>query len=219
MDRDNQFLRWGLPGSIFCLVILSYWPLHSSFSIEIIIGEKSIGAWLFAAVIGLSIPIGFLIYQIYFFFRWWFKDDYDLINQTIDGIEDIELKLQDKGKKSFFKPSIQVRYWPFIEAYWYKELVKKDTEILISRYQHLISTFHALGASIASIILGNISSALLYFLYLDSSIIWERFFQGLTVFLIWLLILSSFYFNRLFVRKNSIVFQNQILREFQKIKD
>jgi len=225
LDRDSQFLRWGLPGSIYCMVILSYWSVHSSFSIELFIGEDAISAWLIAAVAGLSIPIGFVIYQIYFVFRWWRKDDLDLIKQTLSGLDKSIINSQrfdlDGDRLAILTPKYQARKWPLIESYWYKQTVINHNvvhpELIITRYQHLINTFHALGATMAAIIIGHVSSIIIFFIFLDSKLLWGKILlKGIIIVIIWILIWWFFHVNRTYVRYNSIVFQNQMLFGLQK---
>lgn len=221
MNNEIQYLRWGLPGIIFISVVFVYWLLHSSFSIDIFIGENAIGVAVLAGIVGLSIPVGCLIYQIYFVFRWWIKNDVDLITQTLNGDNDFDQTQFDfyqTYKPSLFKSLQFITFkehqikWPTIESYWYLKITKKSEAMrLLDRYEHLLNTFHSLGAIITAIIIGNLFSTLLFFLLLLSQPTTE-WWKGLVIALLWVIIIIFVYLNRVYVRYNLTVFHNYVLR-------
>jgi hypothetical protein len=76
MDTARQFLRWGLPGSVAAFAIFGL-----QVSLDLVFGTSlssigvGIGRWLGGAgavfILSAIVPLGFLIYQCYYYFPNW----------------------------------------------------------------------------------------------------------------------------------------------------
>jgi hypothetical protein len=77
---SNKFLRWGIPGWLIPVTMLIFIVLDALSANDSLMYETISGIFeasdfiqiIFAAVLvsGAGIPIGFIIYQIYYYLRW-----------------------------------------------------------------------------------------------------------------------------------------------------
>lgn len=214
MGSDNQYLRWGLPGIIFLFVFVCYWILSESFSLNYFIGDDSLGLAFLAAIIGISIPLGCIIYQLYFTFRWWVMSADKLIKQTTENINVFNERYLNRYEH--YKPKVVRKMqgkWPIIESYWYKKVGDNIDKyrLHLDRYEHLLTLYHSLGAIITSIILGHIMCALVFFVFMGYTFC-DNWKMGMCIILIWTVIIISLILNRIYIRHNLTVFHNYILR-------
>ncbi|MCE9647046.1 MAG: hypothetical protein K8S20_13675 [Chloroflexi bacterium] len=184
MKPDSQFVRWGIPG----------WTLAISFIIfalfdnnsKIIVNTANLFAtqgngdnfWalLFAGVltIGAGIPVGYLIYQIYFYLRWvspvskngfWppaIHGRMEEMNDSLREIKKLTLGFGEPWREGVIKDTSDHRtFWHYINPLLHEALVKIDRNDVYYRHLgYLKETLHSLGASHLGFLFG-------YLIYLD----------------------------------------------------
>lgn len=147
--NENQYLRWGIPGWVFFIVVISYWIITPDFAIITFKDLNMIAPITF--IIGAGIPFGFIIYQIYFAVTWaGFLPHSDVPRKTIIGVPNSP----DLGDIYDHR-----REWPIVENFWYKKIYELGFDkagFLRDRHYHMVATLHALGSTMTSIFLGNI---------------------------------------------------------------
>ncbi|CAI8818118.1 DUF2721 domain-containing protein [Brevibacillus sp. IT-7CA2] len=158
MNTEFQILRWGIPGWIFLATFLMFKLAAVNFQIEILIQPFNSN---FAAIAGiaaffaaLGVPIGYVLYQMYFCYKWTFggKRSY-LAAKGVPGLEGVVTgNTRDD--------------WRTIERHMDKMMTlvvpkkKINYEDLQRRYEwysNRTSRTHGLGASAVAMILGLIT--------------------------------------------------------------
>lgn len=179
----SQILRWGTPGWI-CILSLLLFSIVDQF-IGVWLGEKpvlfmriletgrdSLGAAILVA--GAGVPIGYVLYQIYFYVRWnwWFAASgiwflhgrvKDII-ATINQIPIERLSMNSKWRKDFLQTSHafsegQVvdhkRAWYFLESLFIDYSSESEAaRALYERSRYLLDILHALGTGMLASICG-----------------------------------------------------------------
>jgi len=185
MDTARQILRWAIPGWHLWLFILLFIAVRFVLSGYILtltdFASRNFGELLsFLTILaGLGIPIGFLIYQIYFWIYWnlplpvknpddrgytilkdcsleWKK----LVGYDIDS--DAHLNPGKSIQLGPFRFAIKTRdllhryqhNWLLADFAWYQTLVLNDAKWLDDRTTVLVDIYHSLGASLVSLWLG-----------------------------------------------------------------
>ncbi len=183
MKSDSQYVRWGIPGwilfiSIFLFAFLDSQPkIFTSITSLFIVNDKGESFWviLFAGVLtaGAGIPIGYIIYQIYFYLRWVSPISRNgflppAINGRVLEMED-SLRDIDKNKLGFnksWRESIinetgdHRTFWHYISPLLHETLVEIDKNDVYSKHlNYLKEALHSLGANSFGFLLG-------YFIYI-----------------------------------------------------
>ncbi|MED4126325.1 hypothetical protein P4641_20475 [Halalkalibacterium halodurans] len=155
--ESKYLIRLGIPGWIMMLVMaFNYIVINDKY---IDLSEINIAnlAGLTIIFLGVGIPIGQLIYQIYFLFLWIYRNLLDrftllLIKIIIWFLR--RVKLEEKSVKAkhfidFYNTTNNESYFE-LEYRWHSTLSKlKNKERLqyvSERYQHLLGRVHELGA-------------------------------------------------------------------------
>ncbi|MEC0607047.1 hypothetical protein P8861_11535 [Bacillus inaquosorum] len=217
MNFETKYLiRWGIPGWVFLL--MSLWPF-AMFSKGVPVNDpvKSISFIFSTAVIG--VVIGYLIYQIYFAYDWLLGlSEREFINGD-------ELPLRPWGKWYHFNKRSEYRKFKAKQYYklefeWQNELSKITDEnkrnYIATRFSHLLSTTHSLGALCWSLFI----SLFVNLLHLSYSITYVRtlFHTGSIVLnsILILLILLPSIANQKYYSRNVNEFRMHFLNEFKK---
>jgi hypothetical protein len=185
MDTARQILRWAIPGWNIWLFAFLFIGVRFVLSGTILTltdyATRNLDrvVTLLTVLAGLGIPIGFLIYQIYFWVYWGlpipFKNPED---RGYTMLKDCTLPLQKwfgyeidadahkaPGKvfrlgpiRLMFKTrELLKRYqhnWVLTDSVWHQLLLLKDAKWLDDRALVLTDIYHSLGASLISLWLG-----------------------------------------------------------------
>lgn len=179
MKSDSQFIRWGIPGwmvavSFISFMLLDYLSANDSTifnAINNVSLDNQIVWWLVIAgflVAGAGIPLGFLIYQIYFYFRWVSPASKDgllppLINGRMkemnDSLRDLDpmrLGLNTKWRKKLIASNRDHRsVWHYISPFLHEVYIGLDKDgTLRNHTNYLKETVHSLGASYLGVAFG-----------------------------------------------------------------
>lgn len=141
-----------------------------------LINQKTSNSAISAAVVLLvaaaGIPLGFFIYQIYFYIRWnspfsrdgmfppFIEGRMNDLKRVMDGISDEEITGGVKWRKDWIEmPSFRNDHtmeWRYIENYFTEITARlKDEGVnLYARYRYLMDLLHTLGAGLFGIYLG-----------------------------------------------------------------
>ncbi|MCB7153003.1 hypothetical protein QI003_09200 [Bacillus stercoris] len=217
MNFETKYLiRWGIPGWVFLL--MSLWPFVI-FSKGVPVNDpvKSISFIFSTAVIG--VVIGYLIYQVYFAYDWLLGlSEREFINGD-------ELSLRPWGKWYHFNKRSEYRKYKAKQYYklefeWQNELSKITDEnkrtYIATRFSHLLSTTHSLGALCWSLFI----SLFVNLFHLSYSITYVRTLLHtgsivLNCILILLILLPSIA-NQKYYSRNVNAFRMHFLNEFKK---
>jgi hypothetical protein len=180
----SKFTRWIIPGWVFFLFLLVFWGcdlllqgnnlitiINSSAMTKINFdteSEKIIATSLLAVS---GVPVGFIIYQIYFFFRWNspFSSNggplplidgrvYE-IEKIKEGVDIDKIKKLVKWKKDLFDKEdvdLELRVkWNLLDIMFLESALPIDANegYYYRRYRYLHQITHLLGACIASAVL------------------------------------------------------------------
>ncbi|WP_282171816.1 hypothetical protein [Cytobacillus firmus] len=151
MNFETKYLiRWGIPGWIILLYIIILLTLNSPIEVINSLTKKPIEALGFIiAMSGIGVPLGYIMYQLYFGFNWVSKKDKQ-INKITSCIDNYTRKYSND----------ELEYMR-IEYLWQSELSLLDDDkrnYIAERYRHLISTTHSMGALAASLFISFLIS-------------------------------------------------------------
>lgn len=213
MNSEMQVLRWGIPGWITILTYLVLVLSINRFDVLKYASDNSLEngylAGLAAMLLAIGIPLGYIVYQIYFFAKWkWPKRNFDKIFSGIDIYEKIR------------KKNVNIT-WTLIErtadAYITKFAQSENYQDVMRRYSSFKSRtdrVHGLGASIWGIILSWLLFVLLHFFIYKINIFSEIGFIAATVILgLLLYILIDNYKHS---NKNSYEQLSSIVKDIQR---
>lgn len=185
-------------------------------------------------VVGAGVPVGFVLYQIYFFWRWIWgipsaeKERIKDIRKTLEGIPDKSKLSWSReylvSSKAFNEHLTDVIDKMYKEAWYCLEIILADfaaedkkAKIMYERSLHLFDLFHALGTNMWAVIFGFVLYLLAKMYYLINSVPFQLdridiFAIIVTLFLGWLLFMV-FYSNWNNVRYHIISLHNYLLRK------
>jgi hypothetical protein len=189
-NDQSRYIRWGIPGWMMFISLIGFWIIDVLFThdsnqneIYLLLQNKvmnigmtsSASAAILALVVAAAgVPLGFLIYQFYFYIRWnspFSRDGFfppfvvgrwQDLERTMDGID---YKQVSEGKSWRDKWTSDPEFthdhggrWRYIENYFIEVLQKlmlDSNEIdLYSRYRYLLELLHTLGAGLFGVYLG-----------------------------------------------------------------
>jgi hypothetical protein len=189
----SQILRWGTPGWVCILALLLFTLIDGLFSV--LLGEKTIlflriiesgkdSLGVAALVAGAGVPIGYLLYQIYFYIRWnWpfaakgilFLHGRERdISETIVGVPIDRLSMSEIWRKEYIdsagafldgRVADHKKAWYFLESLFLDYSSTSDAaRLLYDRSRYLLDILHALGTGMFALICGGILyvAAILY---------------------------------------------------------
>jgi hypothetical protein len=177
MNSEFQVLRWGIPGWIFIATFFVFKLAAVNFQIEEI--TKPFGqnpgaiAGIGALFVALGVPIGYVLYQIYFCLKW-----------TIGGRKAYLAAKNVKGLENVNTGNIRAD-WRAIERYLDKlmtiDVQQKDVNYkdIVRRYDwysNRTSRTHGLGATVISMV-----SGLLLFVLLNHGANVSIFYMGVAL--------------------------------------
>ncbi|MHA0856450.1 BA5345 family protein [Paenibacillus sp. CMAA1364] len=218
MNTEFQVLRWGIPGWLFLLTIALFRFSIYEFKISEIVRlfeNPSALAGIAALFVAIGVPIGYIIYQIYFFFKWNFGNS--KIYLSIKEITYLEKEIKRRKKKNSNDD------WKIIEDYtdYLMSVVafrkKISSDDLKRRYDWIssrTSRIHGLGASTWSIVLGLLGS------FIHSYNVLHKFnFYTLISIISILLVLCVIWKNYNIQNKNGFRQLNALLRDIERAED
>jgi hypothetical protein len=178
MKSDSQYVRWGIPGwtlfiAFFLFSFIDSDPtIFKTITSLFVINDKGESFWviLFAGVLtaGAGIPIGYIIYQIYFYLRWVSPISRNgflppAINGRMVEMED-SLRDIDKDKLGFNKTwrnsiinetSDHRTFWYYISPLLHETIVEIDKNDVYSKHlNYLKEAMHSLGANSLGMLFG-----------------------------------------------------------------
>ncbi|WP_309089920.1 hypothetical protein [Domibacillus sp.] len=217
MNSEFQIIRWGIPGWLFFLTVLVFKLTEKGFSIISMANSFSspgVLAGLTALFVASGVPIGYIIYQIYFAFKWTIMKR----KTVMRAVEDIE------GFKGAGGSEQGLELWNKVEMHFDK-MMSIDTEKkqvsykdLVRRYEYFsnrTSRIHGLGAST----LAMTSGFLFFFLTMNNRASLLDNGTFLTVFSVFLLCLGSVVYNYFLQNKISFVQLNEIMKTILEAED
>lgn len=216
----SSVIRYGLPGWTFLLVLLLPHVLSLAFDAPVQTTWVSVGAVVQSGTVtalgGLavvfSIPVGFLIYQVYFCMDWLtarFEDWAGWSEIPVDTAKGSRIEKQVAKVKDTHEA------WFVVEQYWYALLLDrgKDAIGLISgRSSRLFDLYHALGATSWAVIVGLLVHV---FMFGQWPLVWQKE-TAFPMLLLLALVLTVVYRNRKYTRRNLIQFQNGVIRTLEE---
>lgn len=230
MFSQNQVLRWGVPGwvTIISGLLLAYvqgavadtWKIATP---RFLVDTEPLALAILTA--GAGIPIGFVVYQVYFWFRWnrplAHKDLYFLLRgrrrdiaDTVAGIERDVLHRGQEWRKRLMREfdSDHRAAWHYIDSLLVEVAThKSEWRLVAERDRYLRDIMHCLGASQLGLVLGAA-------LYLSLVRAWPQSCRDwLAMGLASAILLALFYSfenNRRNVRDNLVVFENYWLHHY-----
>jgi hypothetical protein len=140
--ETKYFLRWGIPGWVFILLvsIMGYLIFHTNIKMDEVNLIDFLGLLVSAGFVG--VPVGYLFHQIYFSYNW--LGNGRIFDKAVELVED-----KEKIKGNCWGQNGHLDYFR-LEHVWQKELVKLQSDekrtYLTERYRHLLTTIHGLGA-------------------------------------------------------------------------
>lgn len=164
---DSITYRWGIPGwilvaSFMIFVALDALSAHDNTVFAFLESVFSADSFWQAALFGFlvagsAIPIGYLLWQIYFYVRWnspvskgglWPPFIEGRSTEFMKGIEGIDFPEQITPLLKIDKDDYKT-VWKFVATVLHEAIhqVSGDPESAIKRHSFLINTFHSLGAS------------------------------------------------------------------------
>jgi hypothetical protein len=204
MKFESKYLiRWGIPGWVFILwmsfIILYAYPDYATKLFE---HDPTKLLGIFVTFIGLGVPVGYLIHQIYFSLMWYIK------NKELHGI----LKHIQKSKKENMSvdevTDHHERYF-LIEHKWHMEMAmlnKDSRNYLNERFSYLLSTTHGFGVLSVSLSL----SALITLIYIVAG---KCTGILILIFVIQIVLSALSFGNYNYYSKNSMAYQGRVLNE------
>lgn len=188
-NEQSRFIRWGIPGWMMFLAFASYIaidillsPEPQKNSLEILLEQfvlyttsnAAISALVVLLVAAAGVPLGFFLYQIYFYIRWnspFSRDGFlppfivgrwEELDKILDNINVRALAGNDPWRKKVIKdPMFAIDHglkWRYIEYFFIETLQKVENNPsgsnLYSRYRYLMDILHILGAGLFGIYAG-----------------------------------------------------------------
>lgn len=207
--NENQFIRYGIPGWTFIIVIVNYWIISNGFTFNSILDKNYNFVGPVTFIIGAGLPIGFLIYQLYFQFDWLAHLILKISSKILTNIQTPDELFKD------------IKYWTYktqksiqiVEFMWNKKMYElgNESEFLNEKLKELLMLLHALGASGIAIVVGHFVSYMLFSIFLGYSKV-NNPIAFLTVLIFWAFLLLAIIMNYRYVQYNIICFQNSIIR-------
>jgi len=203
----DTFARWGMPGwsaiiGFLIFVLVDYLSANNSTMYNKINGVfVSDGIWqlTIAALLiaGAGIPLGFIIYQLYFYLRWNSPVSEDgllpplivgrhaELDDTLQTLSIKDIALDEEWRKKLLPEGSDHRsIWLYMGPFLVDTLIKADaSNTVYDRHSYLMNMLHALGASHLGIIIGYSSYLLLKWKLGQSELWWMAvsFFVALIV--------------------------------------
>lgn len=204
---ESQFLRYGFPGWTLILVILSYWLLTPDFNMGMLTDKNIDLAVPVAFLAAIGVPIGYIIYQVYFALDWFTTHKLYKVSKSILGVNYIN------GTYKMFGITRQQREIQKLEEAWLNKLLEKNEtalQLVKDEFTGMRKMLHSLGASIVSVISGHIISFVFFFGFFKYRYI-EDWYQFLFVAFLWFLVFIAALYNRHYTQYNIICYQRKIL--------
>ena len=173
-NEQSKYIRWGIPGWVMFITFFGLTAIDILFSPEsdknqIFVSIRdfanNIGtnSSMFAAIAALlvaaaGIPLGFMIYQVYFYVRWnspFSSDGFfppfvvgrrQDLKRSLDGIKDEQISENDPWRKKWIaNPNFNIDHgvmWRYLENYFIEKVHQLDATSgesnLYARYRYLL---------------------------------------------------------------------------------
>jgi hypothetical protein len=144
MNFETKYLiRWGIPGWIFIFWLFFYFIFTKSNDVEVM---KNLP--LLVSLVVLGVPLGYLIYQIYFAWFWTFRIKNSLsefrmnLGERFSSDHSFGIIHENRNKDYFY-----------LEHVWHSMLLEQEEEVrtyIEARYRYLLRTVHGIGTLFVS---------------------------------------------------------------------
>ncbi|MDM5326828.1 hypothetical protein [Neobacillus sp. CF12] len=217
MNSEFQIMRWGIPGWIFFMTIFIFKLTVVQFDVVTLLNSFSnpaVVAGFAAFFAALGVPLGYVLYQVYYGLKWWTIKT-KTVTLATEGIDEINQQLYDKSG---------LELWYTIEGYFDtlmtigthdKKLSYKDLVRRYNSFSNRTSRIHGLGASVLAMIAGFV----LFFITTENRalLLDNNFF--IFTFLAFLFSLIFVIVNYRQQNKYSFKQLNQIMKDILEAKD
>jgi hypothetical protein len=191
----DTFLRWGMPGwsaimGFLIFVLTDYFSANDSTMYDKINSAfASQGLWQLTVaallVAGAGVPLGFIIYQIYFYLRWNSPVSEDgllpplvvgrraELDDTLHTLKIKDLAFKEKWRDELLSEGEDHRTtWFYMDPFLVDTLIQADKDgTVYDRHSYLMNMLHTLGASHLGIVIGYVSY-LLFKWRMEQSPLW-----------------------------------------------
>jgi len=177
MNEQATFIRWGIPGwtaaITFVIFVFSDYLSVNDDRMFLLLNQAFAIAGIWQAILagllvaGAGVPLGFIIYQIYFYLRWNSPISRDGlfppsivgrwadIKDSVRDLDDSALELGQSWRHSLNSVKDHRASWHYLSALIYDAILHADSgSIVYSRYNYLKDLVHTLGASHLGLTLG-----------------------------------------------------------------
>lgn len=177
MKDQATFIRWGIPGwtaaMTFVIFVFSDYLSVNDNRMFILLNQAFASAGIWQAILagllvaGAGVPLGFIIYQVYFYLRWNSPISRDGlfppsivgrwadIKDTIKDLDEEALALGESWRQRLSSGKDHRASWHYLSALIYDAISSADSNnIVYNRYNYLKDLVHALGASHLGLTLG-----------------------------------------------------------------
>lgn len=172
-NSDLQIFRWGIPGWItvftYSILVLSL----NNFDIYTYTNENNLNganmAGMAALFVAAGVPLGYIVYQIYFGIKWKFMKK-DKITQALKGVSLYD-NIKFKGIKPWDDWQKAERSFDAYLTLFSKERVKYED--IMRRYNSFKSRtdrVHGMGATICGMVLSIITFVIIHIFLFDMQI-------------------------------------------------
>ncbi len=177
MKGFDTFLRWGIPGwttfiSFIIFVASDYLSANDSTMFHVInkalsaegLWQTLMAGWL---IVGAGIPLGFIIYQIYFYLRWNSPVSRDGLlppfivgrnAELLDTVRDLtpnDLTFSESWRLKLYNDEDHKAKWYYLARLITDALTdEQEPDIIYGRHSYLMNMLHSLGASHVGLIIG-----------------------------------------------------------------
>ena len=204
LDKHDLF-RNGVPGFVFLIVLFSFCYANHDFFLNrednistfLSVREDNISTFLSVMVIAITLPIGYLLHNIYrglhicFELNRWEQNEANMVRGILNNQQLANLTVdvrrmipRDWILNQFFRSGNTVDK----QVSWFIEscLYVKNSDPIRERGYHLVSRIHSVGGSMLAIALGIV----FYFFYLfQISVLLEHWQIFILISLVWIVII------------------------------
>jgi len=196
-NSDLQIFRWGIPGWItiftYSILVLSL----NKFDIYNYATENNLNganmAGMAALFVAAGVPLGYIVYQIYFGFKWKFMKK-DKISKALDGVNLYKMINFEAKNPWEDRKHAERSFDAYLTLFLSKEVKYED---VIRRYNSLKSRtdrVHGMGATICGMFISLVAFILIHIFLFEIPIYQNKTFWVTTVFLIfiWFIIIKNY---------------------------
>ncbi|MFF2500187.1 hypothetical protein [Peribacillus sp. NPDC058075] len=217
MNSEFQVIRWGIPGWIFFMTVLIFKLSVVGYDLMSIVNKftnPAAVAGLAAFTVGLGVPLGYILYQVYYGFKWRIMKTKTVLIATQD-IPELPMLLSNKNGLELWH-SIEGHFDTLMTIHTYgKKISYKDLTRRYNSFSNRTSRIHGLGASVVAMVTGFI----LFFITTENRASFLDNNLFLLTFASYLICLFAVIINYRKQNKFTFVQLNQIMRDIINAED